>query len=153
MFCLIALAAAVVQYSGLSHFLITPDLCLALAAWAMVDGTADGVVVRAWIAGVCADLLDPGSDYFHALGYLGLALMYLPLRGMMFRTRMLGWAGWAAACSLILAVVDRHLSAPGDGTWMTMTANALLTGVAAIAIGWLFRGLPGGIHPIGRGGA
>ena len=89
---LIALALCLVQYSWLARWPVTPDLPLALAAWAMVDGTEEGVLWRAWLVGVVADFVDPGSEYFHAIAFLLLALAYLPVRSLVFRTRSTGWA-------------------------------------------------------------
>lgn len=141
------------QYSWLSRWPVVPDLPLALAAWGMVDGTRNGVLIRAWMVGMMADLFDPGSVCFHAVAYLLLALAYLPIRDLVFRTRMAGWAGWAAICSLLLALIDGAMTGFGDGTWLTVTLTALLTAGAATALGWLFGWLPSGIRPVGKEGA
>lgn len=149
----IAIALSLLQFSWLARFPVTADLPLALAAWAMVDGTEDGVLWRAWWIGVAADFVDPGSEYFHAIAYMLLALAYLPLRSLVFRTRSTGWASWAAVCSLLCAIIDGWVSGFGDSTWKTMAISAGETAVSAMAIGWLFGGIPGAWHPIGKGGA
>ncbi len=150
---LIALALSLVQYSWLSRSPYSPDLPLALAAWAMVDGTEDGVLWRAWVVGLVSDLVDPGSECFHAIAFLLLALCYLPVRSLVFRTRVAGWAGWAMICSLLVTIADGWVGGFGDSTWKTMSLDALETALAAMAIGWLFGGLPGALHPVGKGGA
>jgi hypothetical protein len=150
---IIALALSLLQYGWLARSQVTPDLPLALAAWAMVDGTEDGVLWRAWLVGLLADLIDPGSDCFHAVAFLLLALAYLPVRSLVFRTRVAGWGGWAAICSLLLAIGDGWVGGFGDSTWKTMALAAAETALAAMAIGWLFGGLPGALQPVGRGGA
>jgi hypothetical protein len=149
----IALALSLVQYSWLARWAVTPDLPLALAAWAMVDGTEQGVLWRAWLIGVVADFVDPGSEYFHAIAYLLLALAYLPVRSLVFRTRSTGWASWAAVCSLLAALADGWIAGFGDSTWRTMLLSAGETAVCAMAVGWLFGGMPGAWHPVGKGGA
>ncbi len=153
MLALIALALSLLQYSWLARWPVVPDLPLALAAWAMVDGTEQGVLWRAWLIGVVVDFVDPGSEYFHAIVYLLLALAYLPVRSLVFRTRSTGWASWAAVCSLLAAAADGWCSGFGDATWRTMLLGAGETALAAMAVGWLFGGLPGALHPVGRGGA
>ncbi len=150
---IIALALSLVQYSWLALWPVTPDLPLALAAWAMVDGTEEGVLWRAWLIGVVADFVDPGSEYFHAIAFLLLALAYLPVRSLVFRTRSTGWASWAAVCSLAVALADGWIAGFGDSTWKTMLLGAGETAVCAMAVGWLFGGLPGTWQPVGKGGA
>lgn len=150
---LIAVFLALLQYSWLSRWPMVPDLPLALAAWAMVDGTEDGVLIRAWLIGLGVDAIDPGSDCFHAIGFLLLALAYLPLRSLVFRTRFTGWAVWAAICSLVLALVDGWLSGYGDATGRSLVISAGLTALATMGVGWVFSGIPGAYQPVGRGGA
>ncbi len=152
-YAVLALLFACLQHTVLAAWLIVPDLPLALAAWAMVDGEDDGVLTRAFISGFTADLLDPGAHSFHLLGYVALALAFLPLRAFVFRTRFTGWAGWAFAASLLLTAADRLVSAPGDVTASGALVIALLTAGAAIAIGWLAYGLPEKWRPVAKAGA
>ena len=149
----IAFCFAVLQYGWLAHWITGPDLLIALAAWIMVDGTEDGVLMRAWVVGLVADMIDPGSDCFHSLMFLGLALAYLPVRSLVFRSRMTGWAAWAMICSLLSNLIDGWIGGFGDATGGTMWLSSLWTAAAAVAIGWLFRGLPAKLQPVGKGGA
>ena len=149
----IALALAVVQYGWWSRWVSGPDLMLALAAWAMVDGTEEGVVMRAWVIGLIADVIDPGSICFHALMFLGLGVAYLPLRSVIFRSRITGWGAWAMIGSLLSNLVDGWVAGFGDATGGSMLVASLWTGAAAMGLGWLLRGLPGPLQPVGKGGA
>jgi hypothetical protein len=119
----------------------------------MVDGTQAGVIPRAWIIGTIADLFDPGSTAFHALTFLTLAIIYLPIRSLIFRSRMTGWASWAFICTLLLHVCDGWVSGFGDGSTGNILLSALWTATIAVGIGWIFRGLPDSIQPVGKGGA
>jgi hypothetical protein len=149
----IALVLGLLQYGPLARLSFPPDLLLAYAAWAMVDGTEDGVLMRAWLIGMVADGLDPGSDTFHAIGFLALALVYLPVRDLIFRTRFTGWAGWAAICALVLALADGWLAGFGEATAGRILGQVALTALLAMGIGWLFGGLPMAVQPVGKGGA
>lgn len=149
----IAVCFAVLQYGWLAHWITGPDLLIALAAWIMVDGTEDGVLMRAWVVGLVADMIDPGSECFHSLMFLGLALAYLPVRSLVFRSRMTGWGAWAMICSLLSNLIDGWIGGFGDATGRTMLLSSLWTAAAAVAIGWLFRGLPAKLQPVGKGGA
>lgn len=153
LFLLLAVLAAVVQHSLLAAWWWTPDLPLALAAWAMVDGDEDGVVIRALLLGMVRDLVDPGSEWFHAAAYAGLAIAFLPVRGYLFRTRGLAWALWAAICSLLLAGIDALSTLFSAFDPLAVVCGALGTALAAMPIGWLFGGLPRPLRPVGVGGA
>jgi hypothetical protein len=150
---LITLVLAVLQYGWLSRWVSGPDLVLALAAWAMVDGTEEGVVMRAWVIGLVADAIDPGSTSFHALMFLALGVLYLPLRSVVFRSRITGWGAWAMIGSLLCNLIDGWDAGFGDATGWSMLAAALWTGLAAMGMGWLLRGLPSALQPVGKGGA
>lgn len=150
---IIAVMLGLLQYGWTARWVSGPDLLLALAAWAMVDGTEDGMVMRAWLIGLIADMLDPGSECFHALMFLGLAVLYLPLRSVIFRSRVTGWAAWAFIGTMLSALVDGWVSGFGDARGWVLLLSALWTAVAAMAIGGLFRGLPGPLQPVGKGGA
>lgn len=153
LFLLIAVALCLLQHSLLAAWWWAPDLPLALAAWAMVDGDEDGVLLRALLLGLVRDLIDPGSEWFHAVAYTLLALAFLPVRGWLFRTRGLAWALWACVASLVLALAD---AATASLSCLDPAVLALMvpgTGLAAIAVGWLFGGLPRALRPVGSGGA
>jgi hypothetical protein len=166
-YSLIALLLCCLQQSVLSAWTFAPDLPLALAAWAMVDGDDDGVLVRAWIVGLTRDLIDPGSglgyglgngggsilnECFHTMAYSGLGVCALALRTFVFRSRSIGWAGWAFAAALILGILDDRLGGVGV-QWLVLFANAGMTALAAMALGWLLGDLPEPYRPIGHGGA
>ncbi len=149
----VAVLLAVLQYSWFGNFPSAPNLLLALAAWAMVDGTQRGVVPRAWIIGTIADLFDPASIAFNALMFLSLAIIYLPVRALIFRSRMTGWAAWAFIAMMIMQFVDGSLYGFGDSNPLIMMIAASWTAIVAVALGWMFRGIPKTFHPIGQGGA
>ncbi len=151
-FAVLALGFAVVQQGRLVLDPGAPDMPLALAAWGMVDGDEDGVLPRAWIAGFCVDLIDPGSVCFHLVGFTLLALAFLPVRRLLFRTRGLAWALWALVCTLVLAVADHRLAGLAV-PWRACWTTALMTAVAAIAIGGFFAWIPAELRPLGKAGA
>jgi hypothetical protein len=153
LFLILASAAALVQTSVFAAFPIMPELPLALAAWAMIDGTEDGMLVRVWVTGLLYDLVDPGSVCFHAVAYLILAMALLPIRHLWFRRRVTGWAVWAAICSLLVTAIDGWLGGWGDTTWAVASAQALLTGAGAATLGWMVAVIPHPWHPLGQGGA
>ena len=76
-YIVLAFAAALVDHAVLSAWWWTPDLSLALAAWAMVDGTEDGVVWRAMLAGLARDLVDPAGAGFNLLTFTALGIAFL----------------------------------------------------------------------------
>jgi hypothetical protein len=155
-FTLIALLLSCLQHGRLAGWSIAPDLPLALAAWAMVDGDDDGVLVRAWIVGLCRDLADPGTDYgregFYTIAYGCLGLAFTPVRAYLFRSRAIAWGGWAFVCALILALVDHRLGGVRMA-WGATVSMALLTALAAMGLGWALGGLPEGMRPLKAGGA
>jgi hypothetical protein len=152
-FLALAFCACLFQVSWMAAWPLGPELPLALAAWAMIDGTEDGMPLRAWLVGVLYDLMDPGSVWFHAVAYLLIAVALLPIRKFFFRRRATGWAVWAAACSLLLVLMDGWTGGFGDTTATVAAAQALLTAAAAAAIGWMVAVLPRRWHPLGEGGA
>jgi hypothetical protein len=149
----IAVLLAVLQYSWFGNYPTAPNLLLALAAWAMVDGTQRGVIPRAWIIGTIADLFDPASIAFNAIMYLSLAVLYLPVRALIFRSRMTGWAAWAFIATMIARTIDGWMYGFGDSSPLVLVIAASWTAVAAVVLGWLLRGLPPVLQPIGQGGA
>ncbi len=155
-YAFIALSLCCLQHGRLASYAIGPDLPLALAAWAMVDGDDEGVLLRAWITGICRDLVDPGAEYgkecFYTIAYGSLGLAFTPVRNYLFRSRAIGWGGWALACYLVVAIADHRLAGVSI-PWRVVFANALLTALAAMAIGWLLSGLPERYRPLGEGGA
>jgi hypothetical protein len=150
---IIAIALAVLQFTWLSPQVFMPHLLLALAAWAMVDGKEHGVLWRAWLIGLIADIFDPASLYFHSVLFVVLALIYIPVRSLVFRSRMTGWAAWAFIASMIMQLTDGWLTSFGDATGGTMLFSAGLTAITAMFFGWLFRGLPETLQPVEPGGA
>jgi hypothetical protein len=159
-YCTVALALCCLQHSVLARWPIAPDLPLALAAWAMVDGDDEGVFLRAWLTGIARDLFDPasGATYaidqhcFYTLAYTGLGLAAIGVRTLIFRTRGIGWAAWALIASLALALIDSRIAGVPI-SWLLMTTEAILTAIAAIGAGWILGNLPEAVRPIGKGGA
>ena len=150
---IIATALAVLQYSWFGAYPAAPNLLLALAAWAMVDGTQQGVIPRAWVIGTIADVFDPGSVVFHALTFITLAIIYLPIRSLIFRSRMTGWASWAFIATILVHLCDGWIAGFGDGSGWNMIFSAMGTAMVAVAFGWLLKGLPEVLQPVGKGGA
>jgi hypothetical protein len=153
-FTLIALAMALIEHGRLAFWPLAPDLPLALAAWSMVDGDDDGVVLRPWLVGVCRDLVDPGvgGGCFYTIAYGLLGLCFMPLRSWLFRSRAIAWGGWALICSLLLHLVDARLGSDRLIPAM-MLSEAVLTALTAMAVGWLLGGLPARLRPLATGGA
>ena len=152
-YCILVLLTAIIDHACLSAWWFAPDLSLALAAWAMVDGTEDGVVVRAGLAGIARDLADPVGFGFHTLVLTLLGVAFLPLRRFLFRTRAAAWMVWAATCFVLVRLIDGALTGFGDLTVQRLVIGALSTAVTAVACGWLFGGLPKALRPVGAGGA
>ena len=152
-YCILVLLAAIIDHACLSAWWFAPDLSLALAAWAMVDGTEDGVVGRACLAGIARDLADPVGFGFHTLVLTLLGVAFLPLRRFLFRTRAAAWMVWAATCFVLVRLIDGALTGFGDLTVQRLVIGALSTAVTAVACGWLFGGLPKALRPVGAGGA
>lgn len=151
---LLAVVAAMVQHGTLVHWPVAPDLPLALAAWTIVGGGARWMLVRAWLVGAMRDLADPASLCFHAVAYTLFALLFLPARGVIYRGRGTGWAVLAAGSSLVLRLADRWWIGIDPFADFTLgLLEALLTGLAALAIGWLFSGLPTWVRPMEAGEA
>ena len=151
---MLALLASLLQHGLLATLPTAPDLPLALLAWAVVAGDERLLLLRAWAIGLIRDLVDPGSVVFHTAAYLGLALIFLPMRQMVFHGRAVAWIGWAVAASLLLTAVDRMLSGVGLGApWRTAAIIAGLTGAMTLAIGWIFSGLPKVLRPLPDAGA
>ena len=152
-YAILVLLAAIIDHACLSVWWFAPDLSLALAAWAMVDGTEAGVVGRAGIAGLARDLADPVGFGFHTIILTILGVAFLPLRRFLFRTRAAAWIVWAASCYLVVHLADGVLTGFGDLTLKRLLVGALGTALTAVACGWLFGGLPKAIRPVGIGGA
>lgn len=152
-FAILALLACLMQHGPLATWWWAPDLSLALAAWAMVDGDEDGVPLRAALVGLLRDLVDPGSTCFYVLVLGGAGLAFLLLRPLLFRSRWMAWWLWAAALTTVVSLIDLAVSGPGDLRLSGIPVLASGTGVLAIAIGWLLGGLPGWLRPIARAGA
>jgi hypothetical protein len=150
---IIATALAVLQCSWLGAYPTAPNLLLALAAWAMVDGTEHGVIPRAWVIGTIADIFDPASIAFHALTFMTLAIIYLPIRSLIFRSRITGWAAWAFIATMLFHLCDGWMSGFGDGNGWYLFLSATWTALVAVAFGWLLKGLPDVLQPVGKGGA
>src|SRR3954470_14155067 len=137
----LSVICSVLQHSWLAQWPLAPDLPLALLAWMVVDGTDDGVLIRAFVIGLIRDCVDPGSVYFHTFAYFGLALAFMPARTLVFRTRAAGWATFAMLASMLLTNLDRWLTG-GDANVLVLLAVAMLTALATFPLGWPFRYVP-----------
>ncbi len=76
-----------------------------------------------------------------------MGLVFMPLRAWLFRSRAVAWGGWAAICSVVLALVDARLG----GMHMRLAPTALAafrTAGAAMGLGWLLAGLPRPLRPV-----
>ncbi len=152
-FLILAGIACLLQHSVLGNVRFGPDLPLALAMWAMVDGDEDGFIQRVWLVGVMCDLMDPAGGCFHSVVYLLLAAAYLPMRSIFFRTRGMGWGAVAFVAALIVPGIDGLVSGWGDLSVAVVLIGAALTSAVAIAFGWVFNGLPASLSPVGKAGA
>jgi hypothetical protein len=141
-YIVLVLLAALVDHAWLSAYWWAPDLSLALAAWAMVDGDEDGVVWRALLAGCARDLIDPAGGGFHVLTLTAVGILFLPLRRFLFHTRGAAWAVWACVVYLLVRCADVACTGLGEALPRQLAIGALSTATAAIACGWLLGGLP-----------
>jgi hypothetical protein len=152
-YTVLVLLATAVDHACLTRWPAAPDLTLAFAAWAMVDGDEDGVVWRALIAGLVRELVDPVATGFHLGSMLALAVVFLPLRRFFFRARGTAWAVWAGLAYLFVRGVDGVLTGFGDYQPAVLVVGTLGTALVAVACGWLFGGLPASIRPVPLSGA
>ena len=152
-YTVLVLLAAVVDHACLTRWPASPDLTLAFAAWAMVDGDEDGVVWRALIAGLARELVDPVATGFHLGAMLALAVVFLPLRRFFFRARSTAWAVWAGLAYLLVRGADGVLTGFGDHQPAVLVIGTLGTALVAVACGWLFGGLPAALRPVPPSGA
>jgi hypothetical protein len=150
-FLVSAFLLALLQHGLLAAWWWMPDLLLALAAWAMVDGPEEGVLPRVVAAGCIADAADPGSRCFHLVAWVLLAAALLPLRDFLFRSRALAWALWALVAAALLGLLDCLVSGPGDALPWRLWLAAGSTALACWGLGWLLGGLPDPWRPIARG--
>lgn len=149
---IVALMAASVQHGYLVDWPVAPDLPLALAAWAIAGGGARWMLLRAWLVGAMRDLADPASLCFHAVAYTVFALLFLPVRGVVYRGRGISWAFLASGGSLTLRWADRWwIGLDPFADFTTGLLVAICTGLAALAIGWLMQGLPIWLRPVETG--
>jgi hypothetical protein len=134
---LVALVLCVVQHTCLAGWTITPDLPLALAAYAVVAGLAQPWILRLWIIGPIRDVLDPGSEWFHAGVHVLFLLAVLPTQRWLPGPRWLALIVAGTSLALLHQALDILIGGPGAWRWWSGSLNALLTGGAAMAFGWL----------------
>lgn len=145
----LALLLSMLQHGLLATAPVAPDLPLALLAWVVVAGDERRLLVRAWSIGLIRDLVDPGSVAFHTVAYFALAIIFLPLRQVVFHGRAVGWIGWAVCASLLLTGVDRLLAGVALGApWRGALLIAGSTGLTTLALGWVLVGLPKPMRPV-----
>jgi hypothetical protein len=133
----IVFAACALQHARLAGWPVAPDLPLALAAWAVVCGDPRAWMWRVWLIGPIRDAADPGSVWFYAAAQLLLVIAAIPLRRWIFVTPWVALA--AVGCGMALAVQAIDILVSGVGGWSSWrgVVDALLTGAAAVAMGWL----------------
>lgn len=154
LFFILALFLTVLQHGPLATLSWAPDLPLAFAAWIIASGGTRWMLVRAWGVGAIRDCLDPASLCFHAVAYVAIAAGFLPFRGVVYRGRGTAWVGLAMAASLGLRWIDRWwIGLPPFSDFLAGLVVALSTGLAAVAMGWLFTDLPAWIRPVEQGEA
>ena len=149
----IGLVVAVIQHGAWATMPGLPDLSLALLAWAVVDGDEDHLPHRALLLGVVNDLTDPGSTGFHTVTAALVALAAIFARQVLFRARLAAWFLGGTLIWLFVAVADLPMSGLGDHAGWRALIEALGTGAAAAAFGWLLGGLPTRWRPIAPAGA
>ncbi len=148
----LSLICAVLQHSWLAQWPVAPDLPLALLAWMVIDGSDDGVLIRAFVVGLVRDCVDPASICFHTFAYFLLAVAFLPARSLVFRTRAAGWSVFAGLATVLLMYLDRLIGG-GDASVVVVLAVAILTAAATWPLGWPWRFVPVLMHPAGKAGA
>lgn len=142
----LALLLALLDVTVASHGRWLIDLPLALAGWVTVAGRVSLLLPRLFLVGLCRDLVDPGSDGFHAAFLICSGVAFLPLRQALFQHQASVWFAWTA----VLVLAERLVVpvAGGPAAHLAWSA-AVATGAAAAIGGWLVDGLPGGLHPLG----
>lgn len=136
----LALAAAVLMHARLAGWPVAPDLPLALAAWAVVVGDARAWLWRVWLIGPLRDIVDPGSQWFHAGAHVVLVVALLPVRRWLPGVTWLALLEAGAGLSLALQGLDILVGGRGGWTPWTGAADALLTGLVAMILGRLVPG-------------
>lgn len=137
---LLAVAAAVLQHARLAGWPSAPDLPLALAAWALVVGDPRAAWWRVWLIGPCRDLVDPGSQWFHAGAHALLALAVGPAARWLPGQRWLALLVAGIGLSLVVQGCDLLVSGTGGWIWWLGLIDAALTGLTALLLGQLVPG-------------
>ncbi|MEK7416047.1 MAG: hypothetical protein AAB263_22310 [Planctomycetota bacterium] len=133
----LVLTASVLFHARLAGWVVAPDVPLALVAWAMVCGDARVWMLRVWIIGPLRDLIDPGSQWFHAGTHLLFVAALIPLRRWIPGTAWIALVVVGVGMSLAMQAVDLVVSGRGGWEPLTGCSDAALTGLMAIAFGWL----------------
>ncbi|NRA40341.1 MAG: hypothetical protein HRU15_19510 [Planctomycetes bacterium] len=146
-FAALALTLAFFHFTRMSSSLAGPDLSLALLAWCIIASSERMVLIRAWFLGMCMDMVDPGSHSFYMLSYTFLAVVFLPMRSVVFQRSYFGWFLWAASCHILMSYMNSGQLLYAD--WSRVFFDAICTGIFAIMIGFFANELPRQVHPLG----
>lgn len=146
-FCCVLLCITFFHYTRLSSALAGPDLSIAFLAWIIIASGEKTVLIRAWMLGFCMDILDPASHSFYMLLYTFLAVIFLPIRSIVFQRSYVGWFVWAVCCHCIVAYMTA--SAMAYAPWSRILFDAAFTGIFTVIIGFFANELPRRIHPLG----
>lgn len=142
------LLVSFVEHTRLSAALAGPDLSIALLAYIIIASSERSVLLRAWLLGLAMDVFNPATSAWYMSWCLFIAVVFLPLRALVFQRSLSGWFIWAVLCHLFMAWL---LAGPNQlyAEWTRVVWDALMTGVFAIVLGSLFNELPRQLHPLG----
>ena len=134
---LCGLTASVLFHARLAGWVVAPDLPLALVAWAVVCGDTHVWMLRVWIIGPLRDLVDPGSQWFHAGAHLLLVAALIPLRRWIPSNIWIALLAVGVGASLSTQALDVVISGRGGWDVLIGITDAALTGLLAMVFGWL----------------
>ena len=148
-FCCLILLIGFVEHTRLSAVLAGPDISLAFLAYICIASSEKSVLIRAWLLGFAMDLWNPYTTAWYMTWYLLLALLFMPLRSLVFQKSLSGWFIWACILHFVMA----SLLAGQYSLWYAEAGrvffDACMSGVCAVLIGAMVNELPPRFHPLG----